>query len=96
MSGIVQNTSSSWDTEVPSVSPCFEHTALVWLPCSVAWLLGLCEACILAHRDDRANSYSGLFLTKLVLPFWVRVIGFSGAHDIPDNYLAYGSLYAPH
>ncbi|KAL1434835.1 hypothetical protein MTO96_001724 [Rhipicephalus appendiculatus] len=60
------NTSSSWDTEVPSVSPCFEHTALVWLPCSVAWLLGVCEACILAHSDDRANSYSVLFVTKLV------------------------------
>ncbi|KAL3188436.1 hypothetical protein MRX96_003415 [Rhipicephalus microplus] len=60
------NTSSSWDTVVPSVSPCFEHTVLVWLPCSFAWLLGICEASILVHSDNRENSYSTLFVTKLI------------------------------
>ncbi|XP_075738398.1 multidrug resistance-associated protein 1 isoform X3 [Rhipicephalus microplus] len=60
------NTSSSWDTVVPSVSPCFEHTVLVWLPCSFAWLLGICEASILVHSDNRDNSYSTLFVTKLI------------------------------
>ncbi|KAH8040834.1 hypothetical protein HPB51_013004 [Rhipicephalus microplus] len=63
---LLQNTSSSWDTVVPSVSPCFEHTVLVWLPCSFAWLLGICEASILVHSDNRDNSYSTLFVTKLV------------------------------
>ncbi|XP_075544162.1 multidrug resistance-associated protein 1-like isoform X5 [Dermacentor variabilis] len=61
------NTSSSWDTELPSVSPCFRHTALVWLPCSVAWLLALCEAWKLGHRDSSHTSpCSGLYVTKLV------------------------------
>ncbi|KAH7953200.1 hypothetical protein HPB49_005864 [Dermacentor silvarum] len=61
------NTSSSWDTELPTVSPCFRHTALVWLPCSAAWLLALCEAWTLGHRDSSHTiPCSGLYVTKLV------------------------------
>ncbi|KAH6934745.1 hypothetical protein HPB50_000676 [Hyalomma asiaticum] len=61
-----QNASSSWDTELPSVSPCFQHTALVWLPCSVAWLLALCEARVVSHSDENSSCpLTVLYVTKL-------------------------------
>lgn len=28
----------SWDTTSPHLSPCFRHTALVWVPCLFLWL----------------------------------------------------------
>lgn len=60
------NTTLSWDTEVPSVTPCFRHTALIWLPCSVAWFLALCEAWALAHRTSHSSPCSLLYASKLV------------------------------
>ncbi|XP_077519149.1 multidrug resistance-associated protein 1-like [Amblyomma americanum] len=60
------NSSASWDTELPSVSPCFRHTALVWLPCSVAWCLALFEGWSLGQCSSHAFPFSGLYISKLV------------------------------
>lgn len=60
------NTSFSWDTELPSLTPCFRHTALIWLPCSVAWFLAPFEAWSLANRGGHSSPCSLLYATKLV------------------------------
>ena len=34
-----QNQSLAWDQSSPDLTPCFQETVLVWIPCAFLWLL---------------------------------------------------------
>lgn len=62
-----QNTSLAWDVpSQPDLTPCFEKTVLVWVPCGFLWIFGPVEAYFLIKNCDRYIPTSFLNVAKLV------------------------------
>lgn len=61
------NSSLSWDTDTPNISPCLRDTVLTWTPCAVAWFLAAFEVSTLFRTKRRPVPWNFLFVSELVL-----------------------------
>ncbi|XP_064477021.1 ATP-binding cassette sub-family C member 3-like [Ornithodoros turicata] len=65
----------------PVLTPCFENTVLVWIPCVFIWLAGPIELYRLAEHYRRPLGWSAIGAAKLVLSvFLILFIQVAGAH----------------
>ncbi|KAK4305327.1 hypothetical protein Pmani_022778 [Petrolisthes manimaculis] len=56
----------TWYTDNPKLTPCFESTILVWIPCGVLWLLSPLETHLLLSSRDKHIPWSWLNVSKIV------------------------------
>ena len=70
-----QNSTQTWDAEVPDFTPCFERTVLVWVPCGLLWLLSPAETLMLLRSNDRFIPWTVLNVCKYVSVPQVRGTG---------------------
>ncbi|KDR24195.1 Multidrug resistance-associated protein 1, partial [Zootermopsis nevadensis] len=57
----------TWYTENPELSPCFQNTVLVWIPCLFLWVFSPLETYYILHSKTRNIPWNWLNITKLVL-----------------------------
>ncbi|XP_060645841.1 multidrug resistance-associated protein 1 isoform X12 [Drosophila nasuta] len=68
------NSSLSWWTEDPDLTPCFEQTALVWTPCAFFWLFMLFDFWYLKASLDKNIPWSKISISKLLFTIGLLVI----------------------
>ncbi|XP_021917145.1 multidrug resistance-associated protein 1 isoform X2 [Zootermopsis nevadensis] len=61
------NSNETWYTENPELSPCFQNTVLVWIPCLFLWVFSPLETYYILHSKTRNIPWNWLNITKLVL-----------------------------
>nr|CAD7452935.1 unnamed protein product [Timema tahoe] len=57
----------TWYTEDPDLTPCFQKTVLIWLPCALLWGLSPLEAYYILGSRTRNIAWNSLNVTKLVI-----------------------------
>nr|CAD7428321.1 unnamed protein product [Timema monikensis] len=57
----------TWYTEDPDLTPCFQKTVLIWLPCALLWGLSPLEAYYILGSRTRDITWNSLNVTKLVI-----------------------------
>lgn len=62
-----QNANLTWYTDDPDFTPCFQRTALVWLPCGFLWLFALLDVFYIKNSINRNIPWGFLNATKLIL-----------------------------
>lgn len=63
---LLQDANLTWYTDNPKLTPCFESTILVWIPCGLLWLLAPFETHVLLSSHDRLIPWSWLNVSKIV------------------------------
>ncbi|CAL4099766.1 unnamed protein product, partial [Meganyctiphanes norvegica] len=58
------NESLTWETDNPDLTPCFEHTVLVWVPCIILWILAPLETKYILDSVDRLIPWSWVNISK--------------------------------
>ncbi|CAB3223734.1 unnamed protein product [Arctia plantaginis] len=60
------NTSLTWNTDSPDVTPCFQKTVLVWIPCGFLWLAAALEIYQMRISKEKNIPRNKLNTSKLV------------------------------
>ncbi|XP_063235805.1 multidrug resistance-associated protein 1-like isoform X3 [Bacillus rossius redtenbacheri] len=55
----------TWYTEDPDLTPCFQKTVLVWVPCAFLWLFSPLETYYILHSKTRNVPWNWLNVSKL-------------------------------
>ncbi|XP_076766694.1 multidrug-Resistance like Protein 1 isoform X1 [Xylocopa sonorina] len=58
---------STWNTDDPDTTECFQKTVLVWVPCAFLWMFSGIEIYYFLNSKSKNIPYSWLFVSKLVL-----------------------------
>ncbi|XP_053612777.1 multidrug resistance-associated protein 1 isoform X2 [Plodia interpunctella] len=70
------DSSLSWYTNNPELTPCFEKTVLVWIPCFYLWVAALLDIYYILHSKERNIPWNILNISKLVITCFLIVIKF--------------------
>ncbi|XP_038108731.1 multidrug resistance-associated protein 1 [Culex quinquefasciatus] len=57
----------TWNTTDPELTPCFEQTVLVWVPCGFLWAFSIIELSYLRASGNRNVPWNVLNVLKMVL-----------------------------
>ncbi|XP_053672165.1 multidrug resistance-associated protein 1 [Anopheles nili] len=57
----------TWYTDDPDLTPCFQHTVLVWAPCAFLWVFSLLELFYLRKSANKDVPWSFVNVSKLIL-----------------------------
>ncbi|CAH2108143.1 unnamed protein product [Euphydryas editha] len=66
----------TWNTDNPEVTPCFEKTVLVWIPCLFLWVAALLDSYYILNSKERNIPWNILNITKLVITCLLIVLKF--------------------
>nr|CAD7457915.1 unnamed protein product [Timema tahoe] len=64
---INQDTNLTWNTTDPDLTPCFQKTVLVWIPCSFLWLFSSLETYYILHSKTKNVPWNWLNISKIIL-----------------------------
>ncbi|XP_063223005.1 ATP-binding cassette sub-family C member 3-like [Bacillus rossius redtenbacheri] len=64
----------TWSESDPDLTPCFQKTALVWLPCTLLLALSPIEASFLMDSQSRRTPWTALNVSKLLLTSLLIVV----------------------
>ncbi|KAJ0175661.1 hypothetical protein K1T71_008820 [Dendrolimus kikuchii] len=70
------NSSLSWYTENPELTPCFQKTVLVWIPCLYLWAAAFLDIYYILNSKERNIPWNILNISKLVLTCILIVLKF--------------------
>lgn len=70
------NSSLSWYTENPELTPCFQKTVLVWIPCFYLWAAAVLDLYYIIHSKERNIPWNILNITKLIITCLLIVLKF--------------------
>ncbi|XP_037921935.1 multidrug resistance-associated protein 1 isoform X7 [Hermetia illucens] len=68
------NINKTWYTDNPDLSPCFEQTVLVWVPCVFLWVFALLDVYYIRTSLNRNIPWNVLNLSKLTLTLFLLVV----------------------
>ncbi|CAL1277165.1 unnamed protein product [Larinioides sclopetarius] len=71
-----------WNSTNPDFTPCFEKTALVWVPCLFLWLFGPLECYFQRRSAQKTLPWTGANISRMVLSI---VLGVLSALNILDE-----------
>ncbi|XP_067009700.2 multidrug resistance-associated protein 1 isoform X3 [Anabrus simplex] len=57
----------TWYTEDPDLTPCFQKTVLVWVPCAFLWIFSSLETYYILHSKSRNIPWNWLNISKLII-----------------------------
>ncbi|XP_064490303.1 multidrug resistance-associated protein 1-like isoform X2 [Ornithodoros turicata] len=87
----------AWNTTDPDLSPCFQDTVLVWIPCGMLWLFSPLETYWLLKSTKRLIPWTALNITKLVITMLLFSISLAefiyAGHEALSNGVALPSVY---
>ncbi|XP_049867758.1 multidrug resistance-associated protein 1 isoform X3 [Pectinophora gossypiella] len=66
----------TWYTDSPELTPCFEKTVLVWVPCIYLWVFACLEAYYILNSKERNIPWNMLNISKLIITFLLIVLKF--------------------
>nr|CAD7444835.1 unnamed protein product [Timema bartmani] len=61
------DTNLTWNTTDPDLTPCFQKTVLVWIPCSFLWLFSSLETYYILHSKTKNVPWNWLNISKIIL-----------------------------
>nr|CAD7258793.1 unnamed protein product [Timema shepardi] len=64
---MLQDTNLTWNTTDPDLTPCFQKTVLVWIPCSFLWLFSSLETYYILHSKTKNVPWNWLNISKIAL-----------------------------
>lgn len=64
----------SWHSESPDLTPCFEKTVLVYIPCAFLWVFSLLEIYYIKLSGDRNIPKNFLNQSKIVLIALITIL----------------------
>ncbi|XP_077285787.1 multidrug resistance-associated protein 1-like [Arctopsyche grandis] len=67
----------TWNTSNPQLTPCFEKTILVWIPCAFLWIFSFMEVFYILHSKDRNIPWSTLNTSKLLITILLLLLTIS-------------------
>ncbi|XP_075974894.1 multidrug-Resistance like Protein 1 isoform X3 [Anticarsia gemmatalis] len=70
------NSSLSWYTENPELTPCFQKTVLVWTPCLYLWVAAFLDTYYILNSKERNIPWNILNISKLVITCLLIVLKF--------------------
>ncbi|CAD0199749.1 unnamed protein product [Chrysodeixis includens] len=70
------NSSLTWNTDNPELTPCFQKTVLVWTPCLYLWVAALLDAYYILSSKERNIPWNMLNISKLVITCLLIVLKF--------------------
>ncbi|XP_033248597.1 multidrug resistance-associated protein 1 isoform X3 [Drosophila miranda] len=68
------NSTETWYTNNPDFTPCFEQTALVWMPCAFYWAFVVFDFYYLKASLDRNIPWNKLSVSKMLVNLGLLVI----------------------
>ena len=71
---ISQDKNLTWETDNPTLTPCFEQTALVYAPCALLWSFTLLEIYSMRQSYDKNIRVNFLNISKLILTALITII----------------------
>lgn len=63
----MQNVNTTWYTDDPDFTVCFQRTVLVWTPCAVLWAFSLLDIFYIKKAMNRNVPWSVLNVSKLIV-----------------------------
>nr|CAD7427422.1 unnamed protein product [Timema monikensis] len=64
---MLEDTNLTWNTTDPDLTPCFQKTVLVWIPCSFLWLFSSLETYYILHSKTKNVPWNWLNISKIIL-----------------------------
>lgn len=71
---ILQDNNLTWNTDNPTLTPCFEQTALIYAPCALLWSFTLLEIYSMRQSYDKNIRVNFLNISKLILTALITII----------------------
>ncbi|XP_059046549.1 multidrug resistance-associated protein 1 isoform X1 [Achroia grisella] len=66
----------TWYTNNPELTPCFQKTVLVWIPCLYLWVAALLDIYYILHSKERNIPWNILNISKLAITCLLIVVKF--------------------
>lgn len=73
---LLQNSTTSWNTENPVLTDCFHKTVLVWTPCIYLWVFAFLDAYYILNSKEKNIPWNPLNITKLIITCLLIVLKF--------------------
>ncbi|CAB3223722.1 unnamed protein product [Arctia plantaginis] len=70
------NSSLTWHTENPELTPCFQKTVLVWIPCFYLWVAAFLDVYYILNSKEKNIPWNILNTSKLVITCLLIVLKF--------------------
>ncbi|KAJ8721588.1 hypothetical protein PYW07_002363 [Mythimna separata] len=70
------NSSLSWYTDSPELTPCFQKTVLVWTPCLYLWVAAFLDTYYILNSKERNIPWNFLNISKLFVTCLLIVLKF--------------------
>lgn len=85
----------TWEADNPDLTPCFQQTVLVWVPCVFLWFFSFLEVYYIKQSRDRDIPYNSVNLSKLIITAAIiilTIVDLVYAISVQDN----GKVFAVH
>ncbi|XP_031762816.2 multidrug resistance-associated protein 1 isoform X5 [Galleria mellonella] len=66
----------TWYTDSPELTPCFQKTVLIWIPCLYLWVTALFDMYYILHSKERNIPWNLLNISKLAITCLLIVVKF--------------------
>ncbi|CAK1540433.1 unnamed protein product [Leptosia nina] len=66
----------TWYTETPDLTPCFEKTVLIWIPCGFLWVAALLDTYYILNSKEHNIPWNILNISKLITTILLIVLKF--------------------
>ncbi|XP_047509490.1 multidrug resistance-associated protein 1 isoform X4 [Pieris napi] len=66
----------TWNTDSPELTPCFEKTVLIWIPCAFLWVGALLETYYILNSKERNIPWNIFNISKLIITILLIVLKF--------------------
>ncbi|XP_045485372.1 multidrug resistance-associated protein 1 isoform X2 [Pieris rapae] len=66
----------TWNTDSPELTPCFQKTVLIWIPCAFLWVGALLEIYYILNSKERNIPWNIFNISKLILTILLIVLKF--------------------
>lgn len=73
----LKDSNLTWHSDNPDLTPCFQQTVLVWVPCAFLWIFTLLEIYYIKHSGDKNIPKNFLNQSKLTLTAFLAILSIS-------------------
>ncbi|XP_062527521.1 multidrug resistance-associated protein 1 isoform X1 [Bombyx mori] len=70
------NSTATWYTDNPELTPCFQQTVLIWTPCLYLWVFAFLDLYYIFNSKERNIPWNILNITKLLVTCLLIVLKF--------------------
>lgn len=71
-----QDNNLTWNTDSPELTPCFQKTVLIWIPCAFLWVGAFLETYYILNSKERNIPWNIFNISKLIITILLIVLKF--------------------